>query len=163
MDRDSTVTDKYGKLRGIGRRFVRRQSDGKGGTTFVDVAKGEELVWSDDAAQIGACKAGTLVLTHGCVLHQSKKNLSDRSKRVSSQQQSNELLLVIHFLCPELTTLRFRHQVHLHVPHDRRRREQGQIRGVELAAADQENSLQPALLPAACSVSAVLVRFFVSR
>lgn len=74
------VTGKYGQPRGIDRRFVRKQADGVGGTTFVPLAEGEEMVWDEEAAQIGECKAGTLVLIHGSVLHQSKMNLSDKSR-----------------------------------------------------------------------------------
>lgn len=74
------VTQAHGEPRGINRRFVRKQPDGKGGTTFVDIDEGEELDWSDEEAKIGECKAGTLVLIHGSVLHQSKMNLSDKSR-----------------------------------------------------------------------------------
>lgn len=79
------VAREHGQPRGIDRRFVRRQPDGKGGTHFVDVDKGEELEWSDEEAQIGECKAGTLVLIHGSVLHQSKMNLSDKSRCVCAR------------------------------------------------------------------------------
>lgn len=79
-DASEATTTQYGAPRGVDRRFVRKEPSGKGGTTFVDIAQNEELVWSDDAAEIGECKAGTLVLIHGSVLHQSKKNLSEKSR-----------------------------------------------------------------------------------
>ncbi|CAO1630355.1 unnamed protein product [Parajaminaea phylloscopi] len=80
LEPEGEPSRRFGQARGIDRRFVRKRADGQGGTTFVPVAEGEELEWSDEKAQIGECKAGTLVLIHGSVLHQSQKNLSEKSR-----------------------------------------------------------------------------------
>ncbi|SJX62978.1 uncharacterized protein SRS1_13802 [Sporisorium reilianum f. sp. reilianum] len=70
-----------GTARGVNRRFVRKDpANPDAGTTFLALSETEEAQWSDADAQIAECKAGTLVLIHGSVLHKSEKNLSDRSR-----------------------------------------------------------------------------------
>lgn len=65
----------------IAKRFIR---DPKGsGTTFVDIPDSETPNEPDeDAFKIGECKAGSLVLIHGSVLHKSKANLSPKSRYI---------------------------------------------------------------------------------
>ncbi|EST05443.1 Phytanoyl-CoA dioxygenase [Kalmanozyma brasiliensis GHG001] len=70
-----------GTARGINKRFVRKQpSNPDAGTTFISIAQNEEVEWDESKAEIAECKAGTLVLIHGSVMHKSEKNLSDRSR-----------------------------------------------------------------------------------
>ena len=76
---EAQVTSKYGTPRGINKRFTRKVADGSQGTNFADLAGEEEEQWDEDRAEIVECKKGSLVLIHGSVLHQSKKNLSDKS------------------------------------------------------------------------------------
>ncbi|RAH42304.1 phytanoyl-CoA dioxygenase family protein [Aspergillus brunneoviolaceus CBS 621.78] len=72
---------------GIARRFVRRVPDGSRGTEFVEntgarVPKGlvEDETQDDGEVQLLDIKAGSLVLIHGNVLHQSSRNTSPRSR-----------------------------------------------------------------------------------
>ncbi len=68
-------------MRGINKRFVRKQpSNPDAGTTFETLQKTDEVEWDDSKATIAECKAGTLVLIHGSVMHKSEKNLSDKSR-----------------------------------------------------------------------------------
>ena len=70
-----------GTARGVNKRFVRKQpTDPDAGTTFLHLSDHEETTWSEQDAEVAACKAGTLVLIHGSVLHKSEKNLSDKSR-----------------------------------------------------------------------------------
>lgn len=71
----------YGVARGVNKRFVRKQpSNPDAGTTFQELSKNEEDTWDESRAEVAECKAGTLVLIHGSVLHKSEKNLSDKSR-----------------------------------------------------------------------------------
>ncbi|RAH84831.1 phytanoyl-CoA dioxygenase [Aspergillus japonicus CBS 114.51] len=72
---------------GIQRRFVRRVPDGSRGTEFVEntgarVPKGlvEDAAQKEGEVQLLDIKAGSLVLIHGNVLHQSSRNTSPRSR-----------------------------------------------------------------------------------
>ncbi|CDS01668.1 uncharacterized protein SPSC_01272 [Sporisorium scitamineum] len=70
-----------GTARGVNKRFVRKDpANPDAGTTFLQLSEKEETSWSEEQPQIAECKAGTLVLIHGSVLHKSEKNLSDRSR-----------------------------------------------------------------------------------
>ncbi|WWC72000.1 uncharacterized protein I206_105959 [Kwoniella pini CBS 10737] len=65
----------------ISERFIRKQS-GKG-TTFIDVPevqKNEEKWDEMNGWKEASCKAGTLVLIHGNVMHKSPPNLSDKTR-----------------------------------------------------------------------------------
>ncbi|WWC64605.1 uncharacterized protein I303_107216 [Kwoniella dejecticola CBS 10117] len=65
----------------ISERFIRDPS-GKG-TTFIDlpdVPKNEENWDEMDGWQEASCKAGTLVLIHGSVMHKSPPNHSDKTR-----------------------------------------------------------------------------------
>lgn len=80
------------------RRFV-RAAEGKG-TTFEDLEVGdEEARWprgfeherekeekqgseAEEEYELGAVKAGTLVLIHGNLLHKSEKNLSQKGRMI---------------------------------------------------------------------------------
>lgn len=73
--------EKLGTARGVNKRFVRKQPHNPdAGTTFHHLSEQEESNWSEKDAQVAECKAGTLVLIHGSVLHKSEKNLSDKSR-----------------------------------------------------------------------------------
>lgn len=77
---DEGLTAEYGTPRGINARFVRKEaSEEEGGTTFVTLEQKEEADWDEEAATLEECEAGSLVLINGSVLHQSKKNLSEKS------------------------------------------------------------------------------------
>ncbi|KAH8084207.1 hypothetical protein HD553DRAFT_285110 [Filobasidium floriforme] len=81
---------------GVGKRFVRMKSraeGGEGGTGFIDWdeengkerAEGEagkdEVDWEKEPGwELATCKAGSLVLIHGNVQHQSPHNLSDKTR-----------------------------------------------------------------------------------
>ncbi|CAO1627633.1 unnamed protein product [Sympodiomycopsis kandeliae] len=72
-------SEKYGQVRGINKRFIRKNGI-KEGTTFETLEENEEDTWSQEKATVEECPAGTLVLIHGSVLHQSRKNTSDKSR-----------------------------------------------------------------------------------
>lgn len=76
-------TEEFGVPRGINKRFVRKvPSDPTAGTDFETFDHPEETQWDEKAAEIAECKAGTLVLIHGSVLHKSEKNTSAQSRFV---------------------------------------------------------------------------------
>lgn len=80
--------------RPIAKRFVRKQASGEGGTTFEtlipkdtleeETKPGAKRDWDGpryaDDWKVGECKAGTLVLIDGAVIHRSEKNLSEKSR-----------------------------------------------------------------------------------
>lgn len=80
LEADPSHSEKYGAPRGINKRFVR--NSGSGGTTFQQLSTDEEAAWSEEDATIEECPAGTLVLIHGSVLHQSKRNNSQDSRYI---------------------------------------------------------------------------------
>ncbi|GAC93443.1 hypothetical protein PHSY_001008 [Pseudozyma hubeiensis SY62] len=70
-----------GVARGVNKRFVRREPrNPDAGTTFHHLEQEEEAEWDEQKAEIAECKAGTLVLIHGSVLHKSEKNTSNKSR-----------------------------------------------------------------------------------
>ncbi|PWN90918.1 phytanoyl-CoA dioxygenase [Acaromyces ingoldii] len=80
---DRDVKENYGVPRGVNKRFVRKEpTNTSAGTTFEELSVSEEDAWRDNEARVEECKAGTLVLIHGSVLHKSEKNLSDRSRYI---------------------------------------------------------------------------------
>lgn len=81
LEADASHAAQYGRARGVNRRFVRKNGTAEG-TTFQSLAADEETQWDEDAATLEECPAGTLVLIHGSVLHQSKKNTSDKSRYI---------------------------------------------------------------------------------
>lgn len=76
-----SLASELGQPRGVNRRFVRRDpANVDAGTTFETLALDEEVEWDDSKARIEECKAGSLVLIHGSVMHKSEKNTSDKSR-----------------------------------------------------------------------------------
>lgn len=77
------ISHTYGDLRGVNKRFIRSDPNNvDAGTSFEILSEQEEEVWDEDKASIEACKAGTLVLIHGSVMHKSEKNKSDKSRYI---------------------------------------------------------------------------------
>ena len=73
--------EELGTARGVNKRFVRKQpGNPDAGTTFLHLSDKEETSWNEEDAVVAECKAGTLVLIHGSVLHKSEKNLSDKRR-----------------------------------------------------------------------------------
>ncbi|CAG8473196.1 1953_t:CDS:10 [Ambispora gerdemannii] len=63
----------------IGSRFVRaKKADGKLSTEFIQIDN--EVSYDESQFVLEECKAGTLVLIHGSVLHKSEANRSGRSR-----------------------------------------------------------------------------------
>lgn len=79
--RPADAHNELGVARGVNKRFVRKDpKNPDAGTTFSQLADDEETTWSDADARVAECKAGTLVLIHGSVLHKSEKNTSAKSR-----------------------------------------------------------------------------------
>ncbi|SNX84479.1 related to phytanoyl-CoA dioxygenase family protein [Melanopsichium pennsylvanicum] len=71
----------FGIARGVNKRFVRKNpKNPDAGTTFQHFSEQEESKWNHKLAKVEECKAGTLVLIHGSVLHKSEQNLSNQSR-----------------------------------------------------------------------------------
>lgn len=73
--------EQLGIARGVNKRFIsKEEGNPDAGTTFLQLSNEEETKWNEQEAVVAECKAGTLVLIHGSVLHKSEKNLSDKSR-----------------------------------------------------------------------------------
>lgn len=77
------VRNTFGVPRGVNKRFVRSDpEDVEAGTKFQTLSEQEEMAWDEKIASVEECKAGTLVLIHGSVMHKSEKNTSDKSRYI---------------------------------------------------------------------------------
>lgn len=77
------IRETYGEPRGVNKRFVRSDPGNvDAGTGFETLSEREEEEWDEKRASVEACKAGTLVLIHGSVMHKSEKNKSDKSRYI---------------------------------------------------------------------------------